>query len=80
MAKKCVPIVHSKNLILNDLIIDNKTGFVISNEKELIATLTKLLNNKKILEKIGKAAYIHVKTKFTWDKVAGRILKDVKMH
>jgi len=58
----------------NEIIQDNKTGFLVKNEKEMIEKINLLLENKSLRNKIGKQARKQVE-KYSWKKTAQKILK-----
>lgn len=54
-----IPCIVSDTRGLRDLIISNKSGFIIPHEKDelLVDSFVSLLNNKKLRKKMGLTAY-----------------------
>jgi len=51
-----------------EAVIDNKTGFIVSNEKELIEKTTTLINNKKLREEFSQNSIKRAK-EFDWKTI-----------
>ncbi len=64
---------------LREAVIDGKTGWLFekNNLNDFSQKLKKLLLNKNLLNKIGNTALIHSR-KFTWDKTAKEIEKEIR--
>ncbi len=71
MSKKCVCIGCNCNLLLNDILKDNQTGFVIpiNNPTQLAEKIIELYNNESLMKKIANQAYSFVKENFTWFQI-----------
>jgi glycosyltransferase involved in cell wall biosynthesis len=60
----------------NEIIKNNKTGFLVKNEKEMAEKIDLLLSDKKLRKKMGKAARKEAE-KYSWSKTADEILEFV---
>ena len=69
-----VPIITTDNVGFNDLIINNKTGFIIKpNEAELKEKLELIIDNRNILADINKNI-INMDFNFTMDKHVNKMI------
>ena len=59
--------------------IDNTNGFVVESQKELEDRLNELLNDKKLIEKMGNKLHQTVINKFTWEVTTKKILHDMNI-
>lgn len=61
----------------NDLVLDSKSGYVVSAEKtpELENAIINLLNDKNLSEKMGKNGRKYVVEKCSWKSIAKTVLK-----
>lgn len=64
-----IPIVTRKKYGLLDTVEDKKTGFLINNEKELLAAIVKLLKNKELNENMGNNAKNFVSARFSPNEI-----------
>jgi len=69
------PVIGSNVGGIKYSVIDGKTGFLVEpNEPESLAEkIDILINTPSLLSSLGKAAFIHVNSTFTWRKVANQI-------
>jgi glycosyltransferase involved in cell wall biosynthesis len=73
------PPITTKTGVVEYVVKNGKTGYIIKNEKELINKIKLLHKNKNLRSKIGRAAKAEVK-KYDWDKLVNdweEIYKDV---
>jgi glycosyltransferase involved in cell wall biosynthesis len=69
--KTPVLTVRHENNATTDLIVNGKNGIVVENDYEEIAKgLSKLLNNRRLLERMGRESYEFVKENFDWERSA----------
>ncbi len=76
-ANSCAkPVIGSKNSGAEDAIINGKTGFLvnINNEKEIEKVIIRLLKNKELREKLGKAGRARVIKELNWNNVTKKVL------
>ncbi len=77
-AQACgVPVVGSKVGGIIDVIKDGKTGYLVEEKdvEEMRAKIGKLLEDKKLRKKMGKAGRRKVLKEFTWNSSAQKIKK-----
>ena len=79
MSKKCICIGGRNNALLHEIIINGKTGFEVKSydPQALAERMEYILKNKNRMKKIGEAAYKNMLKKFTWQKVAENINKEI---
>ncbi|MBU4502855.1 MAG: glycosyltransferase family 4 protein, partial [Nanoarchaeota archaeon] len=79
MSKKCICIGGKNNALLHEIIIDGETGFEVKpyDPQALAERMAYVINNKNRIKKIGEAAYKNLIKKFTWQKVAENIHKEI---
>lgn len=79
MSKKCICIGGKNNALLHEIIIDRKTGFEVKpyDSQALAERMEYIIKNKNKMKKIGEAAYKNLIKKFTWQKVAQNIHKEI---
>ena len=67
--------MHKKKKILFEAIKDGKTGILVPprNEKALAKAMIKLLSDKSLRRKMGKAGRELVKSKYNWGDNADRM-------
>ena len=53
-----------------ELIINQKTGLLVTSQEEFIKSLTKLINQPHQMQTLGRNAYLNVEKKFTWQTIA----------
>lgn len=60
------PVVATDVGSVSEVVMDGKTGFVVSkNQEELVAALNKLLPDTKLIESMGNEAKTHAKSSFS---------------
>jgi len=68
-----LPIIGPRNVGLEDIILENKTGFLISNSSETLANqIIKLHNDKKLCQQFGANGQKRVQQFFTLDKIVDK--------
>ena len=69
------PVIGSNVGGLKYSIVDGKTGFLVEPKqpKPLAERIELLIKNPALLSSLGKAAFIHVNSLFTWKKVAALV-------
>lgn len=66
---------------IKEIISHNKNGIIISNEtNDLENAMEKLLLDEDLRKKFARVLYNTVKNKFTWEKTAKKILKDIGLE
>ena len=72
----CIVFKPSKKIITasNEIISNNKNGFLVKDEKELSKKIDLLLSNKKLWNKMSKEA-LKTSKKYSWSKTTETILK-----
>jgi len=75
MSRKCVCIGSNRNLLLNHVIKNNKTGFIVpdNNPGILAQKIIDLFNSESLMKKIATEAGNYVNKYFTWDKVVNKM-------
>lgn len=75
-----IPAIVSSVYALSEIVKDGQTGFVIrpGSVEELVVALEKLITNKKLREKMGKAAKERFMRKFWIEKTNRKLLKVYK--
>ena len=63
---------------IKEVIKNNDTGLIINNEEELILSLEKLINDRKLRKELANNLYKLVKEKFVWNKTAKLIINDIE--
>jgi glycosyltransferase involved in cell wall biosynthesis len=65
-----------------EMMIDNKTGFLVKegDSKDLIEKLSKLIQDKKLSEDMGKEGAKFIKEKFNWELVAKNFLEIIRPY
>ena len=65
-----------------EMMIDNKTGFLVKegDSKDLIVKLSKLIQDKKLSEDMGKEGAKFIKEKFNWELVAKNFLEIIQPY
>jgi glycosyltransferase involved in cell wall biosynthesis len=70
------PVIATNKGGLKEIVIDGKTGFLISPDpEELAEKLGIFYENPSLIDKLGKNARKHVLKKFSWDKMAKQFEK-----
>lgn len=65
---------------IKEIIKDEENGLIVSGEvSDLEGAMETLILDKKLREKYAKALYNTVKTKFSWEVTAKKILNDIKL-
>ena len=75
--------MHAKPLVgtlhggIPEIITDGLNGFLVSedNPEELAAALTRILSDKELAKRMGKAALQMAEAKFTWEAATNRLLE-----
>ncbi|MFC1732665.1 glycosyltransferase family 4 protein, partial [candidate division KSB1 bacterium] len=72
-----LPVVASDVGGIPELVIDNKTGFLVKpkNEIKLAESIIKLMVNKKLREIMGKKGKERVEENFTWNIITKKFVK-----
>ena len=60
-----------------EIILDNKTGLMINNEKELIKALELLINNRDLRVKLSTNLKLKILNEFTWEETSKKIVNDL---
>ena len=60
-----IPVVATKTEINKNVIINNKTGFLVSSKKQWIDKISLLIENKNLRRKMSKNSVIHVENNFS---------------
>lgn len=60
-----IPVVATKTEINKNVIINNKTGFLVNSKKQWIDKLSLLIENKNLRRKMSKNSVIHVENNFS---------------
>ncbi|MCV0430368.1 glycosyltransferase family 4 protein [Nitrosopumilus sp.] len=69
-----LPIIAQKNTLPNDVLVNEKNGFFIDGEDDLVMKINQLLNNTEQMITMGKESEKMVR-KFSWDNVVNEILE-----
>jgi len=71
------PVIGSNVGGIKHTIIDGETGFLVpANQPEILSEqITALLGNESLLQKMSINALIHVKSKYTWKKIAEKMIE-----
>jgi len=72
-----LPVIAKKGTLPNDVVKDEKNGFLIENSDELAEKIILLLNNSSKVEEMGIESRNMVQ-KFSWDNVVNSILEIYK--
>ena len=72
-----IPVVATDISGTNDAVVDGETGILVppKNPKALADGIIKLLGDENLRKKMGKAGRERVEREFSWDTVAGKIVK-----
>lgn len=62
-----------------EVIEDGKNGIIVSSTSELEIAMDKLINDKKLREKLAEELYETICDKFSWEVTAKKILKDMNL-
>lgn len=76
------PVVATNVAGIPEMMIDNKTGFLVSegDYKGWIDKLNLLFNDRKLAEIMGKDGRLFVKEMFDWEVVAKKFLNAIKKY
>lgn len=75
-----VPVIaNGECAILKAHCQNGKTGFTYTSEKEFISMLDYLVENRKLREKMGLAAYEYVQNNYSWDIVVSKLDKMINI-
>jgi glycosyltransferase involved in cell wall biosynthesis len=71
------PVIVSRVGGMTEIVEHGKTGilFEAGNSKELLNSMTYLLNNRQLMKKMGVAGRMKVSSIYSWDKIAKDLLK-----
>lgn len=71
-----LPVVASKEGGIPEIVENGKDGFLVEkkNSRQLAEALVKILEDKKLRDKMARNAERHAKTKFAWKKIARQTL------
>ncbi|MDP8230615.1 MAG: glycosyltransferase family 4 protein [Candidatus Gorgyraea atricola] len=72
-----LPCIGSRVDAMPEIVEEGKTGFLVNagDADDLGRKITLLLEDKKLMETMGEAGAKRVKERFTWDKVAEKIME-----
>jgi len=73
-----VPVIASRVGGIPDIITDGKTGLLVEekNSKQLAETIEALLKDSELRSRLVNNASRVIKTEFSWDRIAKRILRE----
>ena len=76
------PVIATSVGGVPELIIDNKTGFLVEegNSQKWVKTIDSLINEQKMANQIGEAGNKFVRENFSWDKMASDLLAVISQH
>ena len=60
-----------------EVIIDNETGLMVNNQKQLYIAAKKLIEDKKLRDKLSRNLKSKVINEFTWDNTSKKIIADI---
>ena len=60
-----IPVIATDTEINKNVVINNKTGFLVNSKKKWIEKISLLIENKKLRRKMSKNSVIHVSNKFS---------------
>ena len=82
MSNKCVCIVGDSNVLLSEVILNDKTGMTIqtNNSQQLAEKVIELYRNEALLKKIASQAYQFVMQNCTWDHVVQRMTNHFNLN
>ncbi|MEM5793464.1 MAG: glycosyltransferase, partial [Candidatus Aenigmatarchaeota archaeon] len=72
-----LPVVAFNTLGPNEIIKNEKTGFLCNNDKEFVEKVKFLIENSKERETMGKMAY-EEGIKHTWDEIVEKLMKNIE--
>ncbi len=72
------PVIGFDTESVSDVVKNGKTGFIVRNKGQMKQKIKLLLEDEKLLARMGKAAQKEVKEKYTIEKTAAKILAQVK--
>jgi len=76
---RCAVVATAQGGIV-EIIDDNKNGVIVSNEiNDLEEAMDKLIIDDKLRNHFADALYDTIKSKFTWEVMARKILKDINL-
>ena len=70
-----IPVIASDTEINRKVILNNKTGLLVNSEKEWFLALKKLIENKKLRERMSNNGIYHVRKNFSVEVNKDRYLK-----
>ena len=73
-----IPSIVSDVGVNKDVIINNQTGYVIQNDKELTDNLINLIKNNKLRMEMGIKANHHIKENYNSEYVTSKIILKLK--
>jgi len=76
MSRKCICIVGEDNVILHEIVQDEKTGFIIktNNANDLVKKIQYVISlDSNKIKKISENSYEHIKKNYTWEMVVKKI-------
>lgn len=73
------PVIGTKTGGIPDAIVNGETGLIVEpdNTGQLVAALSKLINNPKMAHEMGKKGRERVLSEANWDQAANKILKKI---
>lgn len=76
------PSIAGKSGGIPEVVVDGKTGWVVppENEDEIVHAMLQSIENHRVRAKYGKMARERVIQEFSWQKMAVRILEEMKLH
>jgi len=65
-----LPVISTRHAGIPEVIVDKETGFVVEpgNSRDMAKRIVQLANNRKLAKKMGKAARLHVREKYSMDR------------
>lgn len=80
MYRKCICIVGDSNLLLNHVIKNDETGFVVptNNAVKLADKIIELYKHESLLKNIAHQAWHFVNDNLTWDKIVNKMTQHFK--
>ncbi len=74
------PVIGGRSGGIPDAVIDGRTGFLVNPEEErdIADAIIKLLTDRELRERLGKEGKERVLNELTWEKVIGRIEKELE--
>jgi glycosyltransferase involved in cell wall biosynthesis len=73
-----VPVIANDVGAINEVIINNKNGFIVNNDDEWLNLLTLLIDEKKSLKNISQHCAEHIKANFSVERMCNEYLRVYK--